>query len=98
MKEETLVKIADRVNKEARETLLSRYTDTSMQKALNAVRRQNLITNGFSKDRNFRWIGNIPEDIYLAFCRIYGEKNLKKDRGLFKKVFAPWLLVKPESI
>lgn len=98
MKEELIVKIADDVNAQARRNLLKTANDQEIARAIKDIKTQQFFNKGWSKERNMRWIGRIPLDIYQACCKIYGERNLKKDKRLFKRVFEPWLIVKKESI
>lgn len=96
--EAILNKIADGIDEQARQRLIKIQNDREFQNHIKELKREQYFNKGWSRDRNRRWIGRIPQDVRIWAGKVYGEENLLKDKKLYKKVFAPWLIVDPESV
>jgi len=86
------------VERERRSQLFSVTNDKEFRRHIDHIRKDQQFNQGWSKDKSRRWIGRIPADVYNNACNTFGEKALKADKKLFKKVFAPWIFVKTDSI
>ncbi len=96
--EEIVDLVAQNAECERRSRLYRAANDKRFQKHINNIRKDQQFNQGWSNDKSWRWIGRIPADVYNNACNTFGEKTLKKDKKLFKKVFAPWIFVRTGSI
>jgi hypothetical protein len=90
--------ITSSISKRKLAALHRAYNDEDLLRHANEVRKEFTTTKGFSKDRNMRWVGTVPTEVYDKACELYGEQVLLRDKKLLKKLFAPWILVNKEGL
>ena len=96
--EKVIDKVVEDTKRKRQKELLAVVNDKDFKKHIKDLEKDQFFNKGWSKDRNRRWIGRIPLDVYQQACKVFGEKTLKEDRKLFKKVFAPWIFVNKDTI
>ncbi len=89
-------KLADRVNQKRREELISVYNSTSVLKALDYIRSQQIYDKG-NKSKTMRKIASIPLDVDLFFQKIYGEEYFK-EKDFFTRIAPEWAVIDHKKI
>lgn len=91
-----VVKLADRVNKKRRQELIDIYDSTSVFKALNYVRSQQVYDKG-NKSKTMRKVASMPIEVDMFFTKIYGE-DYYKDKDFFRKYAPEWTTIDPKKL
>jgi len=94
--QEQVVKLADRVNKKRRQELINIYDSTSVFKALQYVREQQIYDRG-NKSKTMRKIASMPIEVDAFFSKIYGEDYFK-EKDFFRRIAPEWTVIDPVKL
>lgn len=91
-----VIKLADRINKKRRQELINIYDSTSVFKALEYIRSQQIYDKG-NKSKTMRKIASMPIEVDQFFEKIYG-KDYYKDKDFFTNIAPEWTTIDPKKI